>query len=253
MGDGTPGAPGNLTITAGDRELTLSWEPPNDNGNASGRTYRVEWRKEGQDYHKDRWAPVRKTTYTKTQLSNGTSYTFRVKAKKGNGYGPSSEEVSGTPTSGMAVDLSTPVLSEPEALHYGMVKLDWEDLEDAGWYEVQYYHIDQGSAEWLELPAVGVDVALHGFERGGEQPGWAVVAPGSCGELCRSLRVIGNRVDIPDQGVGLGGRARTHVGGGRRDRTMPRSPGHAGAVGAGNPASRHGEAGLGGPGGRRLV
>ena len=34
--------------------------------------------------------------------------------------------------------------------------------EDAGWYEVQYHHIDQGSADWLDLPAVGVDVALYG-------------------------------------------------------------------------------------------
>ena len=50
LDDGPPGAPGKLTITAGDRELTLSWEPPDDNGNASGRTYRVtEWRMEGQD------------------------------------------------------------------------------------------------------------------------------------------------------------------------------------------------------------
>ena len=37
-----------------------------------------------------------------------------------------------------------------------------DGTEDAGWYEVQYHHIDQGSAGWLDLPAVGVDVALYG-------------------------------------------------------------------------------------------
>ncbi len=58
--------------------------------------------------------------------------------------------------------LGTPVLSKPETLHHGMVKLDWEDIEDAGWYVVQYYHIDRGIAEWLDLPAVGVDIAFHG-------------------------------------------------------------------------------------------
>ena len=41
-----------------------------------------------------------------------------------------------------------------------MVKLDWEDIEDAGWYVVQYYHVKGG--EWLDLPAEGVDIAFHG-------------------------------------------------------------------------------------------
>ena len=70
--------------------------------------------------------------------------------------------MSGTPTSGLAVDLATPVLSNTKALHHGMVRLDWEDVEDAGWYVVQHYHIDGGSGQWLDLPAAGVDVALHG-------------------------------------------------------------------------------------------
>ena len=41
-----------------------------------------------------------------------------------------------------------------------MVRLDWEDIEDAGWYVVQYYHAKGG--EWLDLPAEGVDIAFHG-------------------------------------------------------------------------------------------
>ena len=58
------------------------------------------------------------------------------------------------------VVLGTPVLSNTETLHHGMVRLDWEDIEDAGWYVVQYYHVKGG--EWLDLPAAGVDVAFHG-------------------------------------------------------------------------------------------
>ena len=60
------------------------------------------------------------------------------------------------------VVLGTPVLSNTKTLHHGMVQLDWEDIEDAGWYVVQYYHIDGGSGEWMDLPAVGVDIAFHG-------------------------------------------------------------------------------------------
>ena len=58
------------------------------------------------------------------------------------------------------VVLGTPVLSDTEYLHHGMVRLDWEDVEDASWYVVQYYHVKSG--EWLALPAEGVDIAFHG-------------------------------------------------------------------------------------------
>ena len=99
-------------------------------------------------------------------MANGVKYVFRVKAENGSGnsygpYGPYSEEVSATtPTSGSAVDLATPVLSNTKSLHHGMVRLDWQDIEDAGWHVVQYYHIKSG--EWLGLPAAGVDIAFHG-------------------------------------------------------------------------------------------
>ena len=167
-GDGLPGAPRNLTATPGNREVTLSWDPPDDNGNAPATRYRIEWRVDGKDYDRNDWGTAQETTYTtndQANLANGVKYFFRVKAENDDGnsygpYGPASEEVSATPTSGSAVDLGTPVLSDTEDLHHGMVKLDWQDIEDAGWYVVQYYHVEGG--EWLDLPAEGVDIAFHG-------------------------------------------------------------------------------------------
>ncbi len=159
LGDGPPGVPGKPTITAGDRELTLSWEPPGDNGSAPAKIYRIEWRRDGQDYDTNQWTTVDETTYTVPNLANGISYTVRVKARNDNGYGPPSEEASGTPTSGSAVDLDTPVLSEPEILHHRMVKLDWQDIEGADSYEVQFYN---SGDEWVELPADDVEIAVHG-------------------------------------------------------------------------------------------
>ena len=168
LGDGLPGAPRNLTATPGNKEVTLSWEPPDDNGNAPATGYRIEWRADGKDYNQNHWGTAQETTYTtndQANLANGVKYFFRVKAENDDGnsygpYGPASGEVSATPTSGSAVDLATPVLSEPETLHHGMVRLDWQDIEDAGWYVVQYYQVEDG--EWLDLPAEGVDIAFHG-------------------------------------------------------------------------------------------
>ena len=168
LGDGLPGAARNLTATPGNKEITLSWDPPDDNGNAPATRYRIEWRVDGKDYDKNHGGTARSTTYTtndQANLANGVKYFFRVKAGNGSGnsygpYGPASDEVSATPTSGSAVDLDTPVLSEPEYLHHGMVQLDWQDVEDAGWYVVQYYHVKDG--EWLDLPAAGVEITFHG-------------------------------------------------------------------------------------------
>ena len=166
FGDGPPGAPGKLTATVGNKEVTLSWDPPDDNGNAPATRYRIEWRVDGKDYDRwSQWGTSRSTTYTtndRANLANGVKYYFRVKAENddGNSYGPASEEVSATPTSGSAVNLGTPVLSDTENLHHRMIRLDWQDIEDAGWYVVQYYHLEDG--EWLDLPAEGVDIAFHG-------------------------------------------------------------------------------------------
>ena len=55
LGDGLPGAPRNLTATAGNKEVTLSWEPPDDNGNPPVKSYRIQWRVDGKDYDKNIW------------------------------------------------------------------------------------------------------------------------------------------------------------------------------------------------------
>ena len=158
LGGGPPAAPRGLVVAAGDRELTLSWEPPE--GNAAVRKYRVEWRIDGRDYHRNRWGTTRTTTYTTTHLANGVGYVFRVTAVNDRGHGRVSEEVGGTPSSGSVVDLATPVLSGPETLHFGMVKLDWDDVDGADRYIVQHYSLSD--AEWQDLPAAGIDVAVHG-------------------------------------------------------------------------------------------
>ena len=190
-GDGPPGAPRNLTISAGDQEITLSWEPPADNGNAPAKRYRIEFRIDGKDYKKGQWGTSRSTTYTKTDLANGVKYVFRVKAENGNGnsygpYGPASEEVSATPTSGSAVDLGTPVLSNTKTLHRGSA-VPIEEARDSESYTCvacnkpvsvvtdetppYYRHSevdhDQGCDDALALHRVAVYFIKRGIESGG--------------------------------------------------------------------------------------
>ena len=78
FGDGPPGAPGKLTATVGNKEVTLSWEPPTDNGNPPVKSYRIEWRVDGKDYQKTIGAhretpPIRRTTTPIWPMESSTS------------------------------------------------------------------------------------------------------------------------------------------------------------------------------------
>ena len=100
----TPGAPTNLTATAGDKEVTLTWSPPDDGGmRISG--YLCQ-RRSGADVYGSctaRSISASATSLTLTDddvpaIANDRTYTFQVRAVNGNGNGDWSNEVSARPT-----------------------------------------------------------------------------------------------------------------------------------------------------------
>jgi hypothetical protein len=104
----TPGAATNLTAVAGNGSARLSFSPPADNGGAYIRSY--EYTVDGGDHwltlnvdqlglakaNKSKLTP---TTYTATVtgLTNGSQYTFQVRAVNVNGGGAASDPVSVSP------------------------------------------------------------------------------------------------------------------------------------------------------------
>jgi predicted phage tail protein len=91
-----PGAPSGFTASAGNGQVTLNWSAPSDNGHLAITGYEVT---------ADNWATVTaktadQTTHTFTELANGTSYTFKVRAVNAQGAGAEATRTS-TPTGGL--------------------------------------------------------------------------------------------------------------------------------------------------------
>jgi hypothetical protein len=100
--EGTPTAVENLTATAGNAQVGLTWNEPTDNGGAEITGYEVTM---------NNWADkVTKTaselSHTFTGLTNGTEYTFKVRAVNAKGAGKESE-AKATPQAGETTPTGT--------------------------------------------------------------------------------------------------------------------------------------------------
>ena len=69
-----PSAPQNTAITPGDRQLTVSWEAPADNGGSPITGYLVRWTRQGAPSWTSETLGATSTSYTITELGNGILY-----------------------------------------------------------------------------------------------------------------------------------------------------------------------------------
>ena len=99
------GAPTGLSGTAGNAQVALSWTAPASAGTAAITDYVVEYTPSGGSASTVTIGSE-STSYTKTGLTNDTSYSFRVAAITSVGTGTYSSSTSVTPTAG-----STPVIT----------------------------------------------------------------------------------------------------------------------------------------------
>ena len=109
----TPAKPADLTATAGDKQVALSWTDPSDSGITG---YQVQ-RKAGTaawgswtDIPSSAPGETNATSYTVTGLANGTAYRFRIRAVNAGGEGPQSA-VAGPVTPAAATTTPTAVWS----------------------------------------------------------------------------------------------------------------------------------------------
>ena len=113
-----PEEPGNLTTTAGDTVLDLSWEKPGYDGGSPIEGYRVQWKSGSEEYddtptstRQAEVADLANLAHTITGLTNGVEYTVRVLAYNHNGVGSASTEVSATPEAPNSPATGQPTIS----------------------------------------------------------------------------------------------------------------------------------------------
>ena len=95
-----PGPPRNLRTTPGNGQVTLSWDSPRSTGGAAITDYEYQVDGEGG------WISIGSSnrTHTITGLTNGRTYTFRVRAVNRIGRSRASYRAEGTP--GAVLDLA---------------------------------------------------------------------------------------------------------------------------------------------------
>jgi fibronectin type 3 domain-containing protein len=145
-------APADVTATAGNGEITVSWSPVK--GAAFYNVY------EGASPNGEASIPVRTGVFTPTSvviggLNNGTTYYFRVAAVNSAGIGPKSSEVHATP---QVPTPPTPAAPTGVSAQPGIaqVTLNWTAAAKANTYNVY-----QGTTPGDEFP-VPVEIGIVG-------------------------------------------------------------------------------------------
>ena len=132
-----PLAPKSVKITnKGDRTLTVTWEPPANNGGSAITNYKVQWKGEDDtgwtSPTTDKAAADRQHIITK--LTNGEEYTVQVFAKNNNGYSTQYGQVTGIPSK--KPDAPTDV--EVTAHGDGWLEVTWTEPVDKGGLPTTY-------------------------------------------------------------------------------------------------------------------
>ncbi|GHU64862.1 hypothetical protein AGMMS49983_11510 [Clostridia bacterium] len=134
----TPSAPQNFKIASGNKQLTLTWNAPSDDGGSAVTAYEIS--SDGTT-----WTSIGSVmSYTVSGLTNGTSYSYRIRAVNAVGNGTSTSVVSATPMAipGVPLNLSANAGN-------ATVALSWASPTDNGGSAITGYEVSSdGGSDW---------------------------------------------------------------------------------------------------------
>ena len=139
-------APTGLSATAGDGQVTLSWDDPLNNSISS-----YELSIDGGTFAEISGSDKDTTGHTVQNLTNGTTYSFAVRAVNASGEGASSDTVSATPL------IAAPAGLTAEAGD-GQVKLIWTNPLNS---DITGYELSIDGGEFAEIVGSDEDTTDH--------------------------------------------------------------------------------------------
>jgi predicted phage tail protein len=150
-----PTAPQGATAARGDRQVSLSWQPPSSNGGSAIGGYRVyRGTTPGGEILVATIGNV--TSYTNAGLTNGVRYYFTIAAVNGAGEGPASNEASATPAT-----TPTAPAGVTATAGNGQVSLAWQVPSSNGGDAVFGYRVYLGTAPGAESPIASVSTPSY--------------------------------------------------------------------------------------------
>jgi predicted phage tail protein len=157
-----PGAPAGLTAAAGDAQVSLSWQAPGSDGGAQITSYNV-YEGTGSNITGKPVASAQGTGATIKNLTNGTTYFFKVTAVNKAGEGPASGAASATPTA--AITNPGPPNGLTASPGNGQVTLSWAAPASDGGASISGYEIYRGTRPGGEssVPVNGTPVQATSY------------------------------------------------------------------------------------------
>ena len=154
MGTATaPGPPRNLAASAGDGSVELNWDPPTSTGGAAIDQYQYRFKTDGS-YNSWRGNfPGSARSRTITNLTNGTEYTFQMRARNSVGYGTATGEATATPRGkpGAPPNLVATGGTSEVTLAWGAANPNGAEVTS---YQVRY-KTDGGYGDWSTVSGAG--------------------------------------------------------------------------------------------------
>ena len=135
-----PGKLQNVVAVAGNAQVTLSWDDPNDD-----TIVNYDYRQDSGDGNGwSGWQNFTSSTYshTVTDLTNGIIHSFQVRANNSQGKGPASETVTATPIGPPAAPDLSVIVGDAK------VTLTWADAGDFSIDRYQYRYQVAGADAW---------------------------------------------------------------------------------------------------------
>ena len=160
--------PQDLTIVAGNGELSLHWAAPADNADITG--YHVQWKADDEDYDAETRQFTSSGTNTAiTGLTNEVEYLVRVRAtqKTSNKHSDWTDEQQAMPSLAPSAPEGLTVVAGAEHLYVHWTDPTYTAGHELRYYQIEYQRADSQTDTWIGIYRIPANRIKYRYRLGG--------------------------------------------------------------------------------------